>query len=60
MGRRTATPSSMPTSTARSDADILNQWHGWFQTLDAAGIVVVFNIYDDLIDILPGKRMNWD
>ena len=42
------------------DADILNQWHGWFQTLDAAGIVVVFNIYDDLIDVLAGKRMNWD
>jgi hypothetical protein len=42
------------------DADILNQWYGWFQTLDAAGIVVVFNIYDDLIDVLAGKRMNWD
>jgi hypothetical protein len=46
--------------TGDIDADILNQWHGWFQTLDAAGIVVVFNIYDDLIDVLPGKRMNWD
>ena len=42
------------------DVDILNQWYGWFQTLDAAGIVVAFNIYDDLIDVLPGKRMNWD
>ena len=46
--------------TGNIDADILNQWHGWFQTLDAAGIVVVFNIYDDLIDVLAGKRMTWD
>ena len=42
------------------DADILNQWYSWFQTLDAAGIVVFFNIYDDLIDVLSGKRMNWN
>lgn len=42
------------------DADILNQWLGWFQTLDAAGITVFFNLYDDLTDVLPGKRMGWD
>jgi hypothetical protein len=42
------------------DVDILNQWYGWFQTLDAAGIIVYFNIYDDSIDVTPGKRMNWD
>ena len=42
------------------DQDILGQWLGWFQTLDAAGVVVYFNIYDDLIDVLPGKRMNWN
>ena len=42
------------------DVDILNQWYSWFQTLDAAGIVVIFSLYDDLIDVLAGKRMNWD
>ena len=38
------------------DADVLNQWYGWLHTLDAAGIVTYFNIYDDEIDVLPGKR----
>ncbi len=42
------------------DADILNQWYSWFQTLDSTGIVVFFNFYDDLIDVLSGKRMNWN
>jgi hypothetical protein len=42
------------------DADILNQWLGWFQTLDAAGVVIYFTIYDDLIDVIAGKRMNWN
>jgi hypothetical protein len=42
------------------DADVLNQWHGWFKTLETAGIVVFFNFYDDLIDVQAGKRMNWN
>jgi hypothetical protein len=42
------------------DADILDQWYGWFQTLDAAGVVIYFNIYDDLVDVVAGKRMNWN
>lgn len=42
------------------DPDILNEWYGWFQTLDNAGIVTYFIIYDDLIDVLAGKRMNWN
>lgn len=46
--------------TGNVDADVLNQWYGWFQQLDAAGIIVLFNIYDDLIDVLPGQRMFWD
>ena len=50
----------MPISAVNIDADILNQWYSWFQTLDAAGIVVIFNFHDDLIDVLAGKRMNWD
>ena len=52
-------PSSMPIN-GQIDVDILNQWYSWFQTLDAAGIVVIFSLYDDLIDVLAGKRMNWD
>jgi hypothetical protein len=46
--------------TGNIDADILKQWDSWFQILDAAGIIVYFNIYDDLIDVKTGQRMNWD
>ncbi|MCX8036713.1 MAG: DUF5060 domain-containing protein [Candidatus Sumerlaeia bacterium] len=40
--------------------DILNQWEEWFNALENHGIIIYFVLYDDLIDVLPNQRMNWD
>jgi hypothetical protein len=37
------------------DQTILNKWHGWFQKMDNAGILIYFFIYDDDSDPFYGN-----
>jgi hypothetical protein len=37
------------------DQDVLDQWEGWFQTMDQQGIVVFFIFYDDSARIWGSK-----
>lgn len=46
--------------TGDIDEDILDQWDQWFTALEDNGIIIYFVLYDDLIDVLPNKKMNWD
>lgn len=36
---------------------ILDQWEGWFRTMDEAGIVIYFFLYDDGARIWPGEEV---
>ncbi len=39
------------------DDDILDQWEGWFDAMDAAGITIYFFLYDDSADPFGGASM---
>jgi hypothetical protein len=42
------------------DPHVLDLWLARLQSANAAGIGVFFQLYDDLIDVLPGERLNWN